>query len=78
MYSAFGVDHGGISKRQSDHRERAEHYGRMSGTTGVLGGAATGVGAGAGVVGALERKGHDPMGFTQRALGEYDTKPLSS
>jgi len=70
----FGVDRPDLfSKAYTPKtRERAEHYGRMSGATATLGATAGTIGAGAGVVGHLERKGHDPMGFAHPAFG----KPL--
>jgi hypothetical protein len=77
MISAFGVDHGVVSKVDRRAKDRAEHYGRMSGAMGALGAGAGAVGAGAGIVGAAERKGHDPMGFTFREGGSA-TKPLSA
>lgn len=68
MKSAFGVDHVDVIFKKD--KERAEHYGRMSGITGTLGATAGTVGAGSFVVGQAERKGKDPMGFTARGYGE--------
>lgn len=79
MISAFGVDHGEISKREPTRKDRAEHYGRMSAATGTLGATALGVGTGAGAVGALESRGKDPMGFTHRSMYDIrDNKPAVS
>jgi len=65
MISAFGVDHGGpVSKARS---ENEKHYGRMAGITGGSGAALSGLAGGSGIVGEMERRGHDPMGFTQRS-----------
>jgi hypothetical protein len=70
--SAFGVDHGGVSKRDD---ERAKHYGRMAAATGTLGGTAAAVGAGAGAIGLAESKGHDPVGFLPQRSARH--KPAS-
>ena len=75
MLSAFGVDHGydTISKLSNQRKERAEHYGRMSGIMTGLGGTAGAVGTGSGIVAHMEHKGKDPMGFTE---GDTWNEPL--
>lgn len=79
MISPFGIEHGydEISKASRSDKERAQHYGRMSAAMGTLGGTAAAVGTGSGIVGHLEHKGKDPMGFTTRSLDEWDRKPMS-
>lgn len=66
----FGVEEA-LSKRD---RKKAEHYGRMSGAMGTVGVGAGSVGAGSAIVGRMERKGKDPMGFTAR--DSHLKKPL--
>lgn len=63
MLSPFGVEHPGVTFSKKD-KERAEHYGRMAGTLGATGGAAGGLAIGSGTVSRMERKGKDPMHFT--------------
>lgn len=64
--SAFGVEHGDIYKGNS---EREKHYGRMAGATGVTGGLLGANAIGSGVVGHLEARGKDPMGFVHAEHG---------
>lgn len=66
----FGVEEV-VLKRD---KKRAEHYGRMSGAMGTIGVTAGSVGAGSHIVGRMERKGKDPMGFTAR--DSHLKKPL--
>lgn len=64
MESAFGVEHPGVIFKRDD--ERARRYGQVAGTMGALGATSAALGTGSATVGHLERKGHDPMGFTMR------------
>jgi hypothetical protein len=61
-----------LHKQKSN--ERTQHYGRMAGVMGTLGATAGTVGGGSALVGHLERRGKDPMGFTARA--HHTQKPL--
>lgn len=72
MQSAFGVDHPGVIFKADD---RAKHYRRTANTFGALGATTAALGTGSGVVGHLESKGHDPMGFTMRE--NWKDKPKS-
>lgn len=78
--SAFGVEHWEsteVFKRSKESKQRSEHYGRMSNTMAAMGGTTAAVGTGSGIVGALERKGKDPMGFVsvKAKANEAKVKP---
>lgn len=74
MISAFGVDHSLVAKKEGDS-QRTQHYGRMAGITGTIGGIAGGTSLAALGTMKAERKGHDPMGFIEPNSPEK--KPLS-
>lgn len=59
--SAFGVEH--VSKKD---QEKVKHYDRMGNLMGGIAAGSGGIGAVSGAIGAAERRGKDPMGFTQR------------
>lgn len=70
--SAFGVEHwetGEISKE----KDKAKSYGRQANTLAALGGTTAALGTGSGIVGAMERRGKDPMGFV--SIKEHANSP---
>lgn len=72
--SAFGVEHGGVSKAAGS-KEREKHYGRMAAATGTAGGATAALGGVSYGLGRAEGKGKDPVGFLTRRTAR--SKPVS-
>ena len=72
--SAFGVDHGEVYKAAGSSADREKAYGRTANTMAALGGTTAAIGTGSKIVGHLESKGHDPMGFTMRET--HKEKPM--